>query len=156
MTDKSITRLWTFADGTTAPDAPQPVTDEQINSLERKFLIKLPATMIELYRRQNGGFSEHHMESLWSIERGNNCDMTSLQVLATTYHEDPGLEAEWRLSLGDLSRVIVMLGDGHYYFALNYNDLHEGEPRVWYVADSIVRSTAMLFGDWLFSDGGVA
>lgn len=156
MAESDITRLWTFADGTTAPDAPSPVSDVQVNAFEQRFGVKLPSALIELYRQQNGGFSERHLAAFWSIERGSNTDITSLQVLVTDYHEDADLETEWAQRLGDLTRIVVILGDGHFYFVLNYNDMRDGEPSVWYMADCVTRSTSKTFANWLFSDGGAA
>ena len=94
MADLGITRLWTFTDGTTAPDAAPSLTDSDVNEFKRKFGLDLPPSLIELYRQQNGGFSERHLTSLWSVERGENTDVVTLRRLASTYHKDDELESE--------------------------------------------------------------
>ncbi|QDT99595.1 SMI1/KNR4 family protein [Gimesia aquarii] len=155
MATNDITRLWTFSDGSQAPDAPPPVTDAQLDEFEIRYGIKLPPEMIKLYQQQNGGFSERHLFSFWSIQLGKNSDITTLSSLIDDHDED-GLESIWKKQLGDLNRVFIILGDGHFYFVLNYNEIRDGQPIVWYVSDEVVRSTSLNFADWLFSDGGAA
>ncbi|QDU08400.1 hypothetical protein [Gimesia aquarii] len=102
-----------------------------------------------------GGFSERHLFSFWSIQLGKNSNITTLQSLMD-YHDEDGLESIWKKQLGDLNRVFIILGDGHFYFVLNYHEIRDGQPIVWYVSDEVVRSTSFNFADWLFSDGGAA
>lgn len=51
---------------------------------------------------------------------------------------------------------MVFFGDGHFYFALNFNDTIGDEPIVWYVDDNGAKRTGLRFEDWLTSDGGTS
>lgn len=152
-----ISRFWKITDPTLHDgEFPLPVADYQLEAFEQKFGVPLPSQIIALYRHQNGGFSERHLGSFWSIESDEEESITTLQNLIAEVHEDATLEADWRQHLGGLDRVFAIFGDGHFYFVLNYNDLRENQPTVWYMDESTIRSTSLTFGEWLFRrDGGL-
>lgn len=148
--DEAIQKqLWLLPDGEPADDAPPPLTDSQLGRFVEQFSVEPPAVMIQLYRLQNGGFVERFQSSFWPISRGENTDCTSLKVLCETYHHDEDLEQRWASNLGDLSTVIVFLGDGHFYFTLNYNHGHQEDPIVWFVDENGAKSTGKNFESWL-------
>jgi hypothetical protein len=142
-------RFWTLPDGSRADDASPPVPDSQIAKFSQQFGVDLPKALIELYRQQNGGFSAHFESVFWPISNGENDDMTSLGTLCETYHEDENLDRLWTSLMDDLTKVIVFLGDGHFYFVLNYNECRNGEPIVWYVDENNAKSTGQTFAEWI-------
>jgi hypothetical protein len=149
MDTQDAIRFWTFHDGTRADDARSPVTDSQLTAFSHRFCIQLPPALIELYRQQNGGFSDRFESLLWPICTGESDDATSLRILCGTYHEDEDLERQWTSLMGDLANVIVFLGDGHFYYVLNYNRCDNGDPIVWYVDENGARSTGQSFAQWI-------
>jgi hypothetical protein len=152
-TDDAI-RFWTLPDGSRADDARPPVTDSQLAAFTQQFGVELPSDLVELYRQQNGGFSVRFESLFWPIAHGGNDDVTNLRTLCETYHDDEGMSRLWTSCMGDLANVFVFLGDGHFYFVLNYNDQKNGEPIVAYVDDNGVRTTGQTFAEWIVKSIG--
>lgn len=146
---RDLQSVWLLDDGSRPPDVLPPVTVEQLDAFKARYGLDLPMAMRDLYQIQNGGFSLRYECIFWPIECGRNDDMTTLAELASSYHQDDALSDMWRNSLGDLARVVVYLGDGHFYYVLNYNDTVGVEPTVWMVTESSCKSTKETFGDWL-------
>lgn len=149
MDTNAAIRFWTFPDGSRAEDRRPPVTDSQLATFAQEFGVELPTALIELYQQQNGGFSIRFESLFWPIGQGGSDDLTTLRKLCETYHENEGLERRWASLLGDLGSVIVFLGDGHFYFVLNYNDKKNKEPTVCYVDDNGVKATGHTFAEWI-------
>lgn len=146
-----LKKLWLLPDGEPAFDALPPMTETQLCRFVDQFSVELPVLMVQLYRLQNGGFADRFQSSFWSIGIGENTDCTSLQKLCKTYHDDEELEQLWSSLLGDLSNVIVFLGDGHFYFTLNYNQVEGDEPIIWFVDENGAQSTGQNFESWIRS-----
>jgi len=145
----NLERVWELPADAGHYEKPAPVTDSQLRAFEQRHGAKLPPTLEALYRKQNGGFSLLFGFSFWPVEQGTNADMTSLQILVETFHEDSAQRDRWRNALGPLENAIVFLGDGHFYIVLNYNDAIEGDPVVWQVDDTTGNSTRMTFDSWI-------
>ncbi len=150
MTPTEAQAFWNCPESEDEP--PKPATDAMIREFNNHHGISLPDSFVTLYRCQNGGASRIHYDSFWSIN-GEITPLTTLDRLCDGYHDEDLVNA-WRASLGDLSRVVVFFGDGHFYFTLNFNDTIGDEPIVWYVDDNGAKRTGLHFEDWLTSDGG--
>lgn len=145
--------VWLLDDGQRAPDAPPPVTETQLAAFQHKYGLTLPETLQTVCKIQNGGFSLRYESSFWPIEAGQHDDMTTLQMLSKTYHQDQAIEDFWQEQLGDLSGVVVFLGDGHFYAVLNYNRLVNEEPTVEIVTESTTKPTGGSLAQWLQATG---
>ena len=84
--------VWLLDDGQRAPDARPPVTVTQLAAFHRRYDLLVPKTLRELYAIQNGGFSLCYESLYWPIEAGESDDMTTLEVLSKTYHQDEAVE----------------------------------------------------------------
>lgn len=149
MDTNDAIRFWALPDGSIAEDARPPVTDAQLAMFAQRFGLELPAALVQLYRQQNGGFSVRFESLFWPIEHQENDDITNLRTLCETYHDDEAVGRLWTSWLGDVANVFVFLGDGHFYFVLNYNDRKNGEPVVYYIDDNGVKSTKQTFAEWI-------
>ena len=147
--DEIYDNVWIMENGLRSLEAPTAVTDEQVNSFELKHGIAIPQSLVKLYKIQNGGFSLRFECFFWPIERGQDDDMTTLASLTGTYHEDATVHDLWVNQLGPLNKVFVFLGDGHFYFVLNFNRVEDGQPTVAEVTESQVRQTNFSFEQWL-------
>lgn len=152
MTPAEARTFWHFPEAEDPP--PGPATESMIHDFNSRHGISLPESFVTLYRCQNGGASPLHDDSFWSID-GEVTPLTTLELLCDGYH-DEDLVSTWTSLLGDLSRVVVFFGDGHFYFALNFNDTIGDELIVWYVDDNGAKRTGLHFEDWLTSDGGTS
>ncbi|MFF2780569.1 SMI1/KNR4 family protein [Streptomyces sp. NPDC058052] len=119
-----------------------PLTSAVIEDAERRLGVRLPASLLEVLRVQNGGvvaelwnafptdvptsWSENHvpLDDLMGIGRRDG----QLSLLDTAY-----LVEEWGLS----SPVVLLSGDGHCWIALDYRVCGKrGEPSVtWFDVD---------------------
>jgi hypothetical protein len=122
-----------------------PLTDDEVRVCEADFGLRFPQALIDLLKEQNGGYFEN---SDFKIQ---GTDLTINEVIGISSSEKWGrlqplsriLDpenfpeedlAEIRDVIGDLSKIIPFDGDGHYYYALDYNRLNRsGEPTVLYL-----------------------
>ncbi|MFI9293712.1 SMI1/KNR4 family protein [Streptomyces gardneri] len=120
-----------------------PLTDAVVQDAERRLGVRLPASLLEILRVQNGGlvaelsnafptdvptsWSENHvpLDDMMGIGRRND----RLSLL-----DSPYLVEEWGLP----SPVVLLSGDGHCWIALDYRACGEsGEPSVtWFDLDT--------------------
>lgn len=149
MDSNDAVRFWTLPDGSLPEDANPPVTDAQLAFFRQQYDFQLPDALVVLYRQQNGGFSIRFESLFWPIAQGASDDVTTLHTLCETFHQDEDLERQWAILLGDLGNVLVFLGEGHFYFVLNYNQQKNGEPTVCYVDENGVRETTQTFEEWI-------
>lgn len=150
MTPAEAKAFWHFPDLEDSP--PEPATDAMIQEFNERHLLRLPDSFVALYQVQNGGLSPTHYQTFWSIN-DDVCPLTTLDQVCDGRHDDE-IVGMWTKELEDLSRLVVFFGDGHFYFALNFNDLQEDEPIVWYLDDNGAKRTGMRFEPWLASEGG--
>ncbi|MGE7386523.1 SMI1/KNR4 family protein [Streptomyces sp. NPDC004126] len=119
-----------------------PLTDAAVQDAERQLGVRLPASLLEILRVQNGGvvsqrwnafptdvptsWSEDHvpLDEMMGIGRAEG----RLSLLDTTY-----LVEEWGLP----SPLVLLSGDGHCWIALDYRACGEhGEPSlIWLDVD---------------------
>ncbi|MFD3481796.1 SMI1/KNR4 family protein [Streptomyces sp. NPDC058665] len=119
-----------------------PLTDAVVHDAERRLGVRLPASLLEILRVQNGGlvaqlwnafptdvptsWSENHvpLDDMMGIGRHEG----RLSLLDSAY-----LVAEWGLP----SPLVLFSGDGHCWTALDYRACGErGEPSVtWFDAE---------------------
>lgn len=119
-----------------------PLTDAAVQVAERQLGVRLPASLLEILRVQNGGpvaeawnafptdeptsWSENHvpLDALMGIGRHEG----QLSLLDSAY-----LIEEWGLP----SALVLLSGDGHSWIALDYRTCgNDGEPSVtWFDAD---------------------
>lgn len=119
-----------------------PLTDVVVQNAERRLGVRLPASLLEILRIQNGGpvaelwnafptdvptsWSENHvpLDDMMGIGR----DDDTLSLL-----DSPYLVEEWDLP----SPLVLLSGDGHCWIALDYRGCGErGEPPVtWFDVD---------------------
>ncbi|MFI6642519.1 SMI1/KNR4 family protein [Streptomyces sp. NPDC050504] len=119
------------------------LTDEVVRDAERRLGVRLPASLLEVLRVQNGGlvaeswnafptvaptsWSEDHvpLDALMGIGRRDG----QLSLLDSAY-----LVGEWGLP----SPLVLLSGDGHWWIALDYRARGEhGEPSVtWFDAEN--------------------
>ncbi|MEU1200414.1 SMI1/KNR4 family protein [Streptomyces sp. NPDC005813] len=120
-----------------------PLTDEVVEEAERELGVRLPASLLEILRIQNGGqvaerwnafptevptsWSENHvpLDDLMGIGRRDG----QCSLLDTPYLID-----EWGLP----SPLVLLSGDGHCWIALDYRACRElREPSVtWFDRDT--------------------
>ncbi|ALO12409.1 hypothetical protein AQF52_6819 [Streptomyces venezuelae] len=120
-----------------------PLTDAVVQDAENRLGVRLPASLLEILRVQNGGlvaelsnafptdvptsWSENHvpLDDMMGIGRRND----RLSLL-----DSPYLVEEWGLP----SPVVLLSGDGHCWIALDYRACGEsGEPSVtWFDLDT--------------------
>jgi hypothetical protein len=118
-----------------------PLTDAVVQDAERRLGVRLPASLLEILRVQNGGavaepwnafptdvptsWSENHVpfDDMMGIGRHDG----QLSLLDTAY-----LVEEW-----GLSPLVLLSGDGHCWIALDYRGCgRRGEPSVtWFDVD---------------------
>ncbi|MZF91067.1 SMI1/KNR4 family protein [Streptomyces sp. SID5643] len=119
-----------------------PLTDAVVQDAERRLGVRLPASLLELLRVQNGGlvaelwnafptevptsWSENHVPLDDMMGIGHRDGQSSL--LDTAY-----LVEEWGLP----SPLVLLSGDGHCWIALDYRGCGKhGEPSVtWFDVD---------------------
>jgi hypothetical protein len=119
-----------------------PLTDEGVEDAERRLGVRLPSSLLEILRLQNGGlvasdcnalptgvptsWSESHvpLDGMMGIGRREG----QLSLLDTPY-----LVEEWGLP----SPLVLLSGDGHCWIALDYRLCgRQGEPSVtWFDTD---------------------
>ncbi|MER6997743.1 SMI1/KNR4 family protein [Streptomyces sp. NPDC000410] len=119
-----------------------PLTDAVVQDAERRLGVRLPASLLEILRVQNGGlvadlwnafptdvptsWSENHvpLDDMMGIGRHDG----QLSLL-----DSPYLVEEWGLP----SPLVLLSGDGHCWIALDYRACGEhGEPTVtWFDRD---------------------
>lgn len=104
------------------------LTDKMIKDFEQKIGYKLPASLIELLKIQNGGYVRYSLPEtppmqLWGIGK----KYPSLTVLANELDEEE--YGEFSFSLEGL---IAFDGDGHYYLCLDYRE-NKDNPQVSYI-----------------------
>lgn len=151
MTPAEAATFWHCPESEDPPS--EPATDAMIREFNARHGVALPDSFATLYKSQNGGASRLHGDSFWSID-AEIVPLTTLDRLCDGYH-DEDVVAAWTELAGELSQIVVYFGDGHFYFALNFNDVDGGEPIVWYFDDNGAKRTGMQFEGWLTSDGGV-
>ncbi len=107
-----------------------PLTDEMLTTAEFKLGVKLPKTLIELLRIQNGGYtkgfafpmtqkttwSENHvpLSDLFGIVLDKNIE-TAQNIMDTDY-----MTKEWGLP----EKQVLLTGDGHWWITLDYRENH--------------------------------
>ncbi|MFD9010003.1 SMI1/KNR4 family protein [Streptomyces sp. NPDC059552] len=120
-----------------------PPTDAVVQDAERQLGVRLPASLLEILRVQNGGlvaelwnafptdvptsWSEDHVPLDDMMGIGRHDDRLSLL-------DSPYLVEEWGLP----SPLVLLSGDGHCWIALDYRACGErGEPSVtWFDVDT--------------------
>ena len=105
-----------------------PLSDEMVASAENELGVKLPETLIELLRIQNGGYTkgfafpmtqkttwaENHvpLSDLFGIVFDKNI-RTAQNIMDTDY-----MTKEWGLP----EKQVLLTGDGHWWITLDYRD----------------------------------
>jgi SMI1-KNR4 cell-wall len=103
-----------------------PLTEEMIQVAEDSLQLKLPVTLIELLKKQNGGYTkgfafpmnqktgwaENHvpLSELFGIVTDESIK-TAQNILDTAY-----MTAEWGLP----EKQVLLTGDGHWWITLDY------------------------------------
>lgn len=145
-----------------------PLTDDMILSAEIKLGVKLPKTLIELLKIQNGGYtkgfafpmtqkttwSENHvpLSDLFGIVLDKN--VKSAQNIMTTEY----MTKEWGLP----EKQALLTGDGHWWITLDYRD--DSNPSVRWIdvecneevkiADTFDQFIEGLVSEDTFADNG--
>jgi hypothetical protein len=131
-------KFWT--DGTYGVQAP--LTDEAVREAEALLGVRLPETLLELLRVQNGGTVVNERSAFPTSEptswAPDHAPFDSLMGIGTAERsmsllDTPYLVQEWGLP----SPVVLLTGDGHWWIALDYRECGPaGEPSVvWLDAD---------------------
>jgi hypothetical protein len=105
-----------------------PLTDEMVTSAEIELGVKLPKTLIELLKIQNGGYTKgfafpmaqkttwaaNHvpLSDLFGIVLDKNIE-TAQNIMATDY-----MTKEWGLP----EKQVLLTGDGHWWITLDYRE----------------------------------
>jgi hypothetical protein len=105
-----------------------PLTDEMVKIAENELGVKLPKTLIELLKMQNGGYTkgfafpmtkkttwaENHvpLSDLFGIVIDKNI-RTGQNIMDTHY-----MTKEWGLP----EKQVLLTGDGHWWITLDYQD----------------------------------
>ena len=145
MTPTEAAEFWLFPEAEDEP--PPPASEDQIRRFNRDHQIELPESFVILYSQQNGGGTQHLPDPFWSLD-DPVCPVSSLVTVGDWTHDEDA-KRYWQMTFGDPGRVVVFFGDGHFYFALNYNELKLGEPMVWYITDDNAYSTTRSFEQWI-------
>jgi hypothetical protein len=123
-----------------------PLTDEEVRACETEFGVCFPAALIDLLKEQNGGYFENWDFKLngrdYSIDDvtgiSSSAKWGAIQPLGGVLDPEFFLPEELqriREVIGDPARVLPFSGDGHYFYALDYNRLNKkGEPTVAYIS----------------------
>ena len=116
------------------------LSDEDIHLAEDYFGVKLPADYIKLLKKQNGGTLIYNALPL-ALNRWDGDDYLEIDNLRGI-KKDKGImetdyfKQEWGIRK---SNIILISGDGHSWFALDYN--HGEEPKVIYIETDSERIT---------------
>ena len=105
-----------------------PLTDEMVKSAEIELGVKLPTTLIELLRIQNGGYTKRFAfpmtkKTTWADNHVPLSDLfgivldknirTAQNIMTTDY-----MTKEWGLP----EKQVLLTGDGHWWITLDYRD----------------------------------
>ncbi len=126
---------------------PSPCSDDEFALFEKKHQVKLPRELKELYMIQNGGHinfpnfrketaSDEYkdycyddlIENMLRIDVNDNGINQSIAPVHLGGYDDDLIQL-FRTNCGDLNLIFPFEGDGHTYYALNYNENKE-EPNV--------------------------
>jgi hypothetical protein len=122
-----------------------PLTDEEVRVCEAQFGVRFPAALIDLLKEQNGGYFENSdfklngrdywIEDVAGIS--SSAGWGAIQPLGRVIDPDfflPEESQQIREVIGDLAKMLPFTGDGHFFYALDYNRLNKGgEPTVAYI-----------------------
>jgi SMI1-KNR4 cell-wall len=105
-----------------------PLTDEMLDLAETKLGVKLPKTLIELLKIQNGGYTKRFVfpmtqRTTWA---DNHVPLSSLSGIvldegfrsAQNIMDTEYMTKEWGLP----ERQVLLTGDGHWWITLDYRD----------------------------------
>lgn len=125
-----------------------PVTDETVKEWEERMEVKLPSSLLDLYRIHNGGpcCGGYPFELLPLDPARRGQSICSLEELAADggYLDDDGLESLDE-TIGNPRRIVALAFDGASCLALNYNAAGpQGEPNVLWID----LGGSFMFGDW--------
>jgi hypothetical protein len=141
------------------PD-PEPVTDELVAAVESRLGVKLPDSYVSLLRVRNGGYvREHFIEIGGDIPEGlryylgdGQFSVGSIFGIAAdedsygTLAHNAYLLDEWDLPKG----LVLIDGDGHTWFALDYRVRAVDPPVVFVASDGPqILTVAPSFADFL-------
>ena len=141
-----------------------PLTDEEVRACEAEFGIRFPAALVKLLKEQNGGYFENSdfklngrdywIEDVAGISSSARWD--AIQPLGRVIDPEfftPEESEQIRQVIGDLGKILPFTGDGHFFYALDYNRLNpEGEPTVAYVdieGEAVHKTVADSFAELL-------
>lgn len=138
---RDVSEFWS---GSAAP----PVTDETVTAWEERLKVKLPSSLLGLYRIHNGGpcCGGYPFELLPLDHAPRGQSVCSLEELAAdgAYLDEDGLESLGE-AIGDPRKIVTLAFDGASCLALNYNATGpDGEPKVLWID----LGGSFMFGDW--------
>lgn len=127
-----LDRFW--AEGDSFAQSP-PLDDETLATCEAGLGVRFPATLVELYQRQNGGAVRDADVSLFSLQASGTDALQRIAPLSVMLGDDDFLAELIADELGDPTNVLLLAGDdGHTWTALDFNTHGpQGEPRVVWV-----------------------
>jgi hypothetical protein len=121
------------------------LTDEMVAACETDFGVKFPFSFIQLLKTQNGGpldNSDFKLEGQGVISVGGICGISPDVEYGRIFPLARCLEPEYMADeireineqVGDPNLILPFDSDGHYYYALNFNERGTtGEPSVIYL-----------------------
>jgi len=152
-------RLWDDRWGEQVMKAP---LDQAILALcEAKYGVKFPPSLVETYRRHNGGVLREcdSPEYLMPLSADDTADFGQCIRPVTSYKERREVvfedQLEWiEEEYGDPALIFPLYTDGHFVYALNFNERgREGEPSIVYIDFECCNNedVAESFGQWIES-----
>lgn len=126
------TDFWEAAPADPEIDLP-PLTDAVLAAFERRTGLRLPAELVALLRQRNGGrlacpeFRLAKDEVITCDELmgiGGTESWNAISTLAGFLAGRGEDVADWRGVVADPARVLLLAGDGHWFYALDYGAAH--------------------------------
>ncbi len=136
-----------------------PLTDEMVAEAERVLQVRLPSTLLELLRVQNGGMVAEEWNAFatreptsWAHDHVPLTDLAGIGRAddALSLLESPYLTQEWGLP----EAVVLLSGDGHTWIALDYRVCGPtGEPSVTWLDAELQEESSLAANFRSFVEG---